>query len=136
MEFLASLLKLFGRARATGAGLVEPTGFALPACEPVPAVAAIQAAGVDPQSADVVSCGQLQTHPVSGRFDANVDRRFTACLLGVGPLRPAQAEAAERRVVEHLEQLASDSRNSNLVPRLPVVLPRLISATSPTCKRP
>ena len=110
MKFLASLLKVFDPARpAETAGAVT------------------RATGADRRSTVGVGPGPVQTQPVSGRSDVNVDRRFTASLLGIGSLRAAQAEAAERRVVEQLEQLGRDGRNSNLVPRLPVVLPRLIS---------
>jgi HD-like signal output (HDOD) protein len=114
MQLLAHLLKLLGRPRPAGSGPVQAAGSALPGlsgCEPVPAAAPDDTAA---------------PHRASDRFDADVDRRFTACLLGVSPLRGGPADAAERRVVERLEQLAGDSRNSDLVPRLPVVLPRLI----------
>jgi len=60
-------------------------------------------------------------------FDENPDRRFTALLLGVGQLRPAEAGPAERRVTEQLDALVRGSPDPNIVPRLPVVLPRLIA---------
>jgi HD-like signal output (HDOD) protein len=59
--------------------------------------------------------------------DADLDRRFTAFLLGAGQLRAGRAEAAERRAIQHIGQLVQEGRASTLVPRLPVELPRLIS---------
>jgi HD-like signal output (HDOD) protein len=59
-------------------------------------------------------------------FDESADRRFTARMLGVGDLRPAETGPAGQRVIERLAALVRDSHDPNLVPRLPVVLPRLI----------
>jgi HD-like signal output (HDOD) protein len=66
-------------------------------------------------------------HAERGSFDGNADRRFTALLLGVPSLRAGEAEPAERRVIERIRELVHDGAEANLLPRLPVVLPRLIS---------
>jgi HD-like signal output (HDOD) protein len=68
-----------------------------------------------------------QTLAEPGPFDSSADRRFTAALLGVDQLRVAKAEPAEQRVLERLREVVGDRAEANLVPRLPVVLPRLIS---------
>jgi HD-like signal output (HDOD) protein len=62
-----------------------------------------------------------------GPFDRNADRRFSALLLGVTALRAAQIEPAEQRLIERIRGLVHDGAEANLLPRLPVVLPRLIS---------
>ncbi|HEX4585123.1 MAG TPA: HDOD domain-containing protein [Burkholderiaceae bacterium] len=62
----------------------------------------------------------------SHRLEGDPDRRFTALLLGVGNLRPTPAEPAELRALARIEAILQEGRESNLIPRLPVVLPRLI----------
>jgi HD-like signal output (HDOD) protein len=60
-------------------------------------------------------------------FDEGVDRRFSARLLGIADLRPAEARPAERRVIDRLAALVREGGDANLMPRLPVVLPRLMA---------
>jgi len=109
MALLGSLFKRFTRAR-------QPD---LP-CAPVSAPARPGAA----PSRTPPAMAPAREAPGPGRDD--VDRRFTALLLGAGPLRRADADPAERRIIEQLAELARSGRDSNLVPRLPAVLPRLI----------
>lgn len=118
MDLLTSLLKLLGRAQAPDTGFVEPAGLLSPA----------RAAAAPPARPAVrPAAGPVPARDVPGPFEGNVNRHFTAALLGVGTLRASEVGSAERRIVEQLEELAGDSRASNLVPRLPVVLPRLIA---------
>jgi len=72
------------------------------------------------------------TQPLPGssaavRLEDDLDLRFSALLLGLRELRPGPIVAAERGVIEAIEQLARDGDDPRLIPRLPVVLPRLIS---------
>jgi HD-like signal output (HDOD) protein len=62
-----------------------------------------------------------------GPFEGNADHRFSALLLGIAALRAAQIESAEQCVIERIRELVHDGAEANLLPRLPVVLPRLIS---------
>jgi HD-like signal output (HDOD) protein len=73
-----------------------------------------------PNAAGEALAGGL--HP----FEEDPDRRFTALILGVRDLRPAEAAGGERRIIERIEQLAQGGLDPSVVPRLPVVLPRLI----------
>lgn len=57
----------------------------------------------------------------------DVERRFTVLLVGAARLRKAPAEPAELRALARMKDLAA-SGAADLVPRLPIVLPRLISA--------
>jgi HD-like signal output (HDOD) protein len=116
-SLFTSLLRLFGGARAPDRRLPDPADAESRFRQTVSRVA--------PPTA-TASAGQA---PASGGplpFEGDPDRRFTALVLGVGDLRCAAAEPAELRVIEQIEQVLRDSRGPNLVPRLPVVLPRLI----------
>lgn len=62
-------------------------------------------------------------HPLS----RDLDRSFSALLLAVNECRPAEPEAAERSILQRLEDLAAAPGDQNLVPRLPAVLPKLMS---------
>src|SRR6267378_327146 len=115
MDLLTSLLKLLGRAQAPDTGFVEPAGLLSPA----------RAAAAPPARPAVrPAAGPVPARDVPGPFEGNVNRHFTAALLGVGTLRASEVGSAERRIVEQLEELAGDSRASSLVPRLPDVSPR------------
>ncbi|HEY4038759.1 MAG TPA: HDOD domain-containing protein [Burkholderiaceae bacterium] len=70
---------------------------------------------------------QQSVRAEAGPLDGNADRRFTALLVGVDALRVAEIEPAEKRVIDRIRDLVHDSAEANLLPRLPVVLPRLIS---------
>ena len=85
-------------------------------------VAAPAITGAQPQGAAFDEQPREAPHP----FEQGADRLFTARLLGVGHLRPGEAGPAERRVIERLTALAREADDPNLVPRLPVVLPRLL----------
>jgi HD-like signal output (HDOD) protein len=63
----------------------------------------------------------------SGPFDGNPDRRFSARLLATEPLRTGAIEPVEQRAIERIRELVHDGAEANLLPRLPVILPRLIS---------
>jgi HD-like signal output (HDOD) protein len=122
MSLLASLLRLFGGEGARAAGAADPAGTAVHGSEAAtaqPAPAAMHApAGTEGGSA----LARDGLHP----FEGDPDRRFTALILGVGSLRRAEAGPSERRIIGQIEQLAQGARDPNLVPRLPVELPRLI----------
>jgi HD-like signal output (HDOD) protein len=83
-------------------------------------VAAPAVAGVQPTDASLQQ--QTALHPLQ----QSADRLFTARLLGVGGLRPGEAGPAERLVIQRLTALGREADAPNLVPRLPVVLPRLL----------
>ncbi len=59
-------------------------------------------------------------------FEQSADRLFTARLLGVRDLRPGEAGVAEQLVIQRLTALSREANDPNLIPRLPVVLPRLL----------
>jgi HD-like signal output (HDOD) protein len=128
MELLAALIKRFRSARGD-ANRVEPAGYPPLARQDVP-IATGQAQGTrqsiaaDPAEAQPGAGAALRA---SGPLDGNIDRRFTAFLFGVGSLVARKAQAAERRVIMQIEELVDGNRGPNLVPRLPVELPRLIS---------
>ena len=66
-------------------------------------------------------------HAQPGPFEGSADRRFSALLLGVAALRATNVDPVEQQMIERIRDLAHDSAEPNLLPRLPVVLPRLIS---------
>jgi HD-like signal output (HDOD) protein len=78
--------------------------------------------GAQPGGAAVQERRREAPHP----FEQSADRLFTARLIGVANLRPGEAGPAERRVIERLAALGREADDPNLVPRLPVVLPRLL----------
>ena len=82
-----------------------------------PAVTGARPTGATPQERP-----REALHP----FEQSADRLFTARLLGVGDLRPGEAAPAERLVIDRLIALGREANDPNLVPRLPVVLPRLL----------
>ena len=97
MDLLTSLLKLLGRAQAPDTGFVEPAGLLSPA----------RAAAAPPARPAVRSAaGPVPALDVPRPFEGNVNRHFTAALLGVGTLRASEVGSAERRIVEQLEELA------------------------------
>lgn len=57
----------------------------------------------------------------------DLDHSFSALLLAVNECRSAEPEPAERSILQRLEDLAAAPGNQNLVPRLPAVLPKLMS---------
>jgi HD-like signal output (HDOD) protein len=121
---LRSLLRLFaGRAR-------EPdTTAAAPAASPAqagPPTGPISEPTSEAIAGPTAGPAAGPTAGPAGALDDDVNRRFTALLLGAGPLRRADPSASERLVLDRLEQLACSGHDSNLVPRLPAVLPRLI----------
>jgi HD-like signal output (HDOD) protein len=130
MDLLAAWIRRFRRARPD-TNRVEPAGYPPLAREDAPIASAIkqaqrtrQSTAADPAGAEP---GPGPAHRVSGPLDGNIDRRFTAFLFGVGSPVAAKAGAAERRVIVQIEQVVAHNRGPNLVPRLPVELPRLIS---------
>jgi HD-like signal output (HDOD) protein len=119
MTLMASLRRLLGVPPAPKAKSPPAPGVA-----DTPAVAPVDA------GADDGRASAAQRHGAGGvsdvRFGADADRRFSAMLLGLGELRRAGIEPSEQRVIDQLEQLADHRGDPNLLPRLPVVLPRLI----------
>ena len=66
--------------------------------------------------------------PVADAADLDeIDWRFTAVLVGTTVLRAAPIEPAERDVLDRLEALARAPGDQKLVPRMPALLPRLMS---------
>jgi HD-like signal output (HDOD) protein len=116
MPLLASLIRLFsGAPKAQDAvDRARPNS--------ADAVAAPPAIDTHPRSEDAPAPVRDGPHPLEGE----PDRLFTALVLGIGKLRRAEAGASERRIIAQIEQLARGERDPTLVPRLPVVLPRLI----------
>ncbi len=123
VALFASLRRLLGRDPAPVVAASDPAQASPreagrppdPAARPVPAESEIEPSSEQP--AGVMGPG----------FDQPVDRRFTAALLGVGELRRDAPESFERRAIELIQLAATSGQDSDLVPRLPVVLPRLIS---------
>jgi HD-like signal output (HDOD) protein len=124
MAWLAALRRFFGGSPTPDARFTAESG----ARDGGPVPAATVAS--DPRTSARIA-GQtplLQTAQAqAGPFDGSADRRFTALLLGVDALRAAGIEPDEQRVIERIRDLVHDSAEINLLPRLPVVLPRLIS---------
>lgn len=113
IAWLASLRRFFGH---------RPTLNARPSDKP-DSIATV-AFGERPGEARLAS-QQIDSEP--DPFDASADRRFTARLLGLTELRAAEAGPAERQVIEGIQKLANEGAEANILPRLPVVLPRVIS---------
>jgi len=122
MALFASLRRLLGRTPAPESTASDPAERSPRGGGPPPAAQA----GPAPAEPEIESRSGPPAAVAAGRFDEPVDRRFTAVLLGVGDLRGDAPESFERRAIERIWRAAASSQNPNLVPRLPVVLPRLI----------
>lgn len=59
--------------------------------------------------------------------DADLDAQFSAMLLSLGSLREGPVAPAERAVLQWVEELAQAPARHDLLPRLPAVLPKLMS---------
>jgi len=59
--------------------------------------------------------------------DDDVEKRFTCLLLGVDRMRQVEVEPPERLVIEQIRELARRGGDPDLIPRLPVALPRVIN---------
>ncbi len=80
--------------------------------------------------APVSSLAALPTPaPVMGLPDVDpaLDGRFSALLLSLGQLRLGDADATEQMVLLRLEELVHARGQRDLLPRLPAVLPKLMS---------
>lgn len=60
-------------------------------------------------------------------LDLALDGRFSALLLSLGQLRQGEVDPTEQRVLLRLEELAHARGQRDLLPRLPAVLPKLMS---------
>jgi HD-like signal output (HDOD) protein len=130
MAWLASLRKFFGGNRTPEARFTAGTGGAARD----KAEAAERTIGTRTETSALLggalrgqATGSQPAQPEPSPFEGSADRRFTALLFGVAQLRAAKAGPAEQRAIERIRELLSDDAEANLVPRLPIVLPRLIS---------
>ena len=125
MPLFASLLRLFSGTSAPGADAADPVGAAARSSESAAAAAPLRAPSAirrHPRTEAEPAHARDELDPLAG----DPDRRFAALVLGVGKLRRGEAGSSERRILAQIEQLAQGARDPHLVPRLPVVLPRLI----------
>jgi len=127
MALLKSLLKLLGGTRAPDAKLPEPGSARRRPSDAAPAAPAVRTAPATVRTHLRVAPQPAPARDGPSPLDGDVDRRFTALLLGVGVLRTAEAEPAERRVIGQIEEMVGGGGDPSLVPRLPFVLPRLMS---------
>jgi HD-like signal output (HDOD) protein len=123
VALFACLRRLLGRDPPPAAAASDPAQASPRAGSRSPASAAHPA----PVESEIESSSGQPAGAVASGFDQPVDRRFTAALLGVGELRRDALEPFERRAIELIQHAATSGQDSSLVPRLPVVLPRLIS---------
>jgi HD-like signal output (HDOD) protein len=127
MAWLAALRRFFGGRPTPDARFTAKRGVSGRDGGRVPVGSVIRDPGTSLSFGSEPVPALQPARPASGPFEGNADRRFTALLLGVAALRAAAAEPAERRAIERIRQLLHDGAEANLLPRLPVVLPRLIS---------
>jgi HD-like signal output (HDOD) protein len=97
------------------------------ASRPRPPAADLHAAAPPTPAADQAGAGGAGEAAPASPDMVELDRRFSALLLGAGELQATPMQAAERDVIEAIEGLLRDSGDAALLPRLPSVLPRLIS---------
>jgi HD-like signal output (HDOD) protein len=114
MALLDSLRRFLGK----GAGKADESGAGsdIPSPSPKPA-------GPAPQ----VNGSEVSPRPSGAQVANHAVRQLTTSLLGVKQCRRAPMQAAEQRIIERLERLSRNPTDPALVPRLPVVLPRVIS---------
>jgi len=91
-----------------------------------------QTPGQHPGTPAASPAGEDRTEPavaatVTSSDKTGLDRRFSALLLGAADLQSSPMQTSEREVVQAIDHLLLDPGDSALLPRLPAVLPRLIS---------
>ncbi len=120
MALLATLRRLLAGSRTPSAEGPDRAGVVSGSAELRPGEPS--ASEAKPGTRTNAGGGAGRLHP----FEEDPDQRFTALILGVGELRRVEAGTSERRVIDRIGELAQGSLDPTLVPRLPVVLPRLI----------
>lgn len=121
-----TLRQLFGGSRTASASPSAEAGVAVDATradsrDTLPTEPAAYAL------AEVEAEQQAAAAQLNRDLNRDLDRHFSSLLLAVRECRPAEAEPAERSILQRLEDLAAAPGNQNLVPRLPAVLPKLMS---------
>jgi HD-like signal output (HDOD) protein len=93
--------------------------------EPAPGPGARPAAAAPGARAESAPAPASQEPPAPAD-PRETDRRFSALVLAVGPLREGEPDAAQRDVLQRLEEMIRGAPDRHLVPRMPALLPRLL----------